>query len=496
MIGKALQYLIQINAWNPATSSVKTLYVGTQGFTTQPGDTPANVYFEPYVRSALRRRASLYRRRQIGGQAVPARGVVQIELCDVTRPWRNLYFGGRSIKIWLGEVGAAFSAHQVVFTGFCGERAGGIDTIEIPIVDGKKRFEVPIQPLKWAGTGGANGNEYLTDKTKGIALGHVENVTPQLLDRATSLYGVGTPINAMFTVMDRGIALTQVGGTPAGGQYSVNLAAGTFTLGYAPLDADRDITATFQGWKPPIVGYQASVAMLIKAIAKDVVGLVDADLDLASFAALEAAQSAPIGLWLPQGGQCDEVIDRICDSFGAWWTFGRDGKLRVGRLEAPTGSPVASFVQGDLVLNGMRPLRMDEAAWKQTLKFRPNWTIQSTQDLAGGSTFYSRDKLNEPFRNVTAFDNAILTAFPDAVAEQSETLILFEWDAADEVARRLALYGTRRDVLEVQVLALGFERDLGDEISITHPDWGTINGIVIGVDDVSRLQQSTLEVWY
>lgn len=493
-IGKPLQFMVRIDAWDPVAAAAKPVYLGTRGFTTQPGDTPANTYFEPYLRSALRRRSSLYRRRRIGGDGVPTRGVVIIELCDVTRPWRSLYFGGRPVTVWQAEAGAAWAAHQIVFQGICSERFGSADSIDIPIADGKKRFETPLQPAKFAGTGGAEGGADLKGKFKPIGLGYCENVTAILLDRATSLYGLGTAINSIVKVMDRGIALTQVGGTPAGGQYSVNLAAGTFTLGYSPVDPSRDITATFEGWKPAS-GYHQTAGTLIKAIAKDVIGLVDGDLDLASFTELEALNSARVGLWLPAGAECLGIIDRLLDTIGGWWTFTRDGKMRVGRLDAPAGAPVASFRQGDIVLNGLRPLRMDEAAWKWTLKYRPNWTVQTNQDLAGGSTYYSRDLLAEQHRATVAFDNDIKADFPDAAEEEIETLFTDEAAAVAEAARRLALYGQRRDVWEADILAVGFERNLGDEVGISHPESGDISGIVIGLDDIARLQQSTLEIW-
>jgi hypothetical protein len=67
--------------------------------------------------------------------------------------------------------------------------------------------------------------------------------------------------------------------------------------------------------------------------------LAESDVDFDSIAALEIAAPYAISLYIDQPCTLASVLSEILDSFGGWWFFDRLGKFRVGRLEAPEGTP-------------------------------------------------------------------------------------------------------------------------------------------------------------
>lgn len=73
--------------------------------------------------------------------------------------------------------------------------------------------------------------------------------------------------------------------------------------------------------------------------------LAVADIDSSAITALETAAPYEIGFHVNQPMQIADVLDQIMTSFTGWWYVNRLGKLTVGRLALPVGSPVFSFDQ-------------------------------------------------------------------------------------------------------------------------------------------------------
>ena len=140
-----------------------------------------------------------------------------------------------------------------------------------------KRLEVNKPPNFYLGTGGTEGGDDLKGKPKPLCFGQVFNVPAVPVDTANLIYQVHDGIiNSVTAAYDRGVALNKVGGVPAAGEYSDDLANGTFTLGGSPTGT---VTADVQGSADP--SYVSVTSDIVKRVVKSYGGLKDDDTRLA-----------------------------------------------------------------------------------------------------------------------------------------------------------------------------------------------------------------------
>lgn len=71
--------------------------------------------------------------------------------------------------------------------------------------------------------------------------------------------------------------------------------------------------------------------------------LSSGDLDATAISALQSAAPYALGFHASEPIQVADVLDQVLQSFGGWWYMSRLGKLTVGRLLAPSGSPAWTF---------------------------------------------------------------------------------------------------------------------------------------------------------
>ena len=113
--------LVTLQPYDPATGATLTLYVGTHGMVTAPGDTPANTYFNPNLLDGLVFERSMLGTGRVGGRALPSRGGVTLVNTGEFDGWLYYHWSGRAVTVRLGRVGDAFADFETVFDGVCGE---------------------------------------------------------------------------------------------------------------------------------------------------------------------------------------------------------------------------------------------------------------------------------------------------------------------------------------------------------------------------------------
>lgn len=110
--------------------------------------------------------------------------------------------------------------------------------------------------------------------------------------------------------------------------------------------------------------------------------LTTADLDTTTIAALEAAAPYELAYHTNEPVQIADVLDEVMGSFGGWWYVNRLGKLTVGRLATPVGTPTFSFTVSDIA-PGMA-VEFDRATGlSNTILAKRNWHALSEDDLVG-----------------------------------------------------------------------------------------------------------------
>lgn len=235
-----------------------------------------------------------------------------------------------------------------------------------------------------------------------------------------------------------------------------------------------------------------TVAGIVKAIAAEL-GITA--IDEPSFTALDSAQPATIGWWIPDGGNGLNILDAIADGAGCYYGFTRSGSFQAGRLSA-AGTSVESY-DGTQILSLVRN-QTEEPRYRVIVRHRKCHTALSLDQVLGAATDADRLFVSNEWRQALSEDTAVLAAYPLSQAIEVDSPFDETADAAAEAARLLALWKVRRDyftgVLKVQPLA----RELAETVTIMHDRYALAGGdtfvIVDLTEDLSKYEV-TLGLW-
>ena len=275
--------------------------------------------------------------------------------------------------------------------------------------------------------------------------------------------------------------------------------AGTYLrLGTKPVKAiTADATAE-------AASADRTVAQVLKDIAIDA-GIASGDVVSADVTALDAACAFEVAEYLAVGDtrSARTVMDAVAASIGAWYAFDATGKLRMGWLDAPTGTPALTLT-ADAIYEVERTQSGDDGSgvptWRCTVRYGRSVVVQDTDALVGAVTDDQAAFVGREYREVTSEDATVLTVHPGAPERAFETRLTAEASATDMAARWQSLYGARRDLLRVRVplTAAVAAAELGDVVSITWPKLGLAAGrltLLVGIETAWREDQATLLLW-
>lgn len=208
-----------------------------------------------------------------------------------------------------------------------------------------------------------DGAANLVGKAKPLCFGKCLNVSPVQASPPYLTYQVhGGPIEEVDAVYAKGVKLDRdpQNPDPVNDQYTVDHDRGTFTLKQSPVGA---ITADVRGDRSGGV-YVDTVADVVRRVLTVFGPLADADLDLATFDALNDLTSDTVGVYVPDQADTLDVLDDLINSVGAYYGFNRAGLFHVGRVEAPDRWPgvVLDGVDDHVAVGGLVYDRDDYAA--------------------------------------------------------------------------------------------------------------------------------------
>lgn len=378
-----------------------------------------------------------------------------------------------------------------------------------------------LQPNRYDGSNqGAAGLEGgaadLKGRPKVLAFGRVRNASPPCVNAARLIYQVNDGPIADAQPYDRGAPLApgpdyanraELDSTPPEpGFFRLWRAGGYLRLGSPPTGL---LTADI------LVGDRADrcAAALLAAMATGPGGLDPGEVEAADVAALSLANSAELGLWVDSEISVRAAMEQVANAIGAWFGFDRLGRLRMGRLEAPSGPAAAVLTRlsasaatgspGDILSIERRPT--DEPGRGAPchgvrLAYQRNWSVQET-DLAGGVTPARRAFLSQATRAATAEDPSVRLQYPGAIQRDFDCLIDDPDAAQAECDRRLALRRVRRDRLVARVkLAPELLEAIepGAVIRLALPRFGLSDGklfTVIGLDLDAAAGVLDIDLW-
>jgi hypothetical protein len=150
-----LIYLVELTAYDPAISATRVLrYCSGEGYTTKPGETPANTYYEPRLKQPVNFERAAFSRARVMGDTSVGTGVIELTGAnDDLAALLNYGFDGRSAVVRVGEQTAAYPSGFTTFMSGTMEQVEAKDsTITIRLRDLLEVLDQPLQETLYAGT--------------------------------------------------------------------------------------------------------------------------------------------------------------------------------------------------------------------------------------------------------------------------------------------------------------------------------------------------------
>jgi hypothetical protein len=263
-------FLLEIEGWNPATQAVETLR-----FTDGDGLRDGDDWYVPalFVPEEVLYGRSLFADGRTGGasEITISDGLALLDADGVLDPLQHWGWDGRAARLYLIAAGQPRSAAILVLSATLEQllpvyrvAAGEAEAkLVLRLKDPLSRFDVPLQPVKYAGSNvGPTGLEGTADDIKGLPKpiaygrcfevpGRWANTSELVLQWADGALAEIEPKwdNGVPLVLDQDHATPALllAGTPGSGEYDTCLAQGYSRLGANPagtITADLSTVAT------------------------------------------------------------------------------------------------------------------------------------------------------------------------------------------------------------------------------------------------------------
>lgn len=469
--------VLELTAAIDAAGTLRTFYVSESAFTTGPADTPAHTSFLPVLLDPGSLGVSAYANSsttttnvdgtQSGGGTTG--GGTQLQSGEITLTntdgqfdaWLNYSFDGRPVVIRDGDIGDPYpSGFTQIFVGTIDSIDADWTTLILKLRDKQYLFSLPVLTNTYLGNNalplGVEGVATdLMGQVKPRVFGTVFQISPKLVNTSKLTYQVNDgAVAAINGVYDRGVVLTAgadfataallQASAPAAGTFNTCLAQGYFQLG---VQASGTVTADVtQG-----AGTASRTAAQVLAELGTLAGLSSAEISSADVSALDALNSAVVGIQIDGSTTFQSAMDQISLSVGAWYGFDPVGVLRMGVLTNPAGAPRLSLRDFDFSESIERRAARDNniPAWKVTMNYGKNWTVLT--DLAGAVPAAMVGYLALANRTAIQFDLTIKAQFKLATEMLIDGLLVDPTAAAAEALRQLNLQKARRDIFDVTI---------------------------------------------
>jgi hypothetical protein len=290
------------------------------------------------------------------GQAAPSTGSLSIQIdqwLSIEPNARRFLWQGAPVKLYAGVSGQAWP-WAVVFEGLVDQFSAGANTVKLNLKVNTEPFDADVLTLKYAGTGGAEGDANLKDKVKPFLLGRKFNVEPVLInavDNVLQFSGYGE-IQAVTALFERGSAFgassgnyatyaALVAATIAPGHWATCLAQGMVRLGAPPYSV---ITGDVDGDKAGGT-WRRKTGEIIQRIASNS-GVSGSLIESASFTALDTAlaglpNQGRMGVFIDSQISVLEIAAKLAAPCNAQVGVSLAGKMFVGRVTI--GSPTITL---------------------------------------------------------------------------------------------------------------------------------------------------------
>jgi hypothetical protein len=427
IVGERL-LLLTLYPYDPVGAGTVTLRVADRDFNTGPADAPANTSFDGFL-LAMPVEQHLVAPGRLRGASTGMRGSAR-----VGNPSRDDGTSGRKLDAWHGyawqgarwtldvlEAGSAIGAATRLLAGSVdGPPQEDHDDILITFRDRAADLAKDIQVNKYTGAGGFNGGAELTAKYKPLGFGLCRRVAAILVDALNLWYDLNDgAISAVLEVTDKGINLpADASNPPAAGKYYADLANGRIRLGASPVG---ELRVSFRG-DASGSGYVSAHADIMRRIVttRGATPLTDpADVDTASFTALNTAASYEAGIWIgTEQRAIASVLDDLASSLGSgYWVFNGQNQLSVGLIQAPTATSTTAdlvLTEYEITLDTLQRQPLDTPPY-QILGQYSRYYGPLDRTALGAITDAAKADWAQEWRAVTSSNAATLIKYPFSV---------------------------------------------------------------------------------
>lgn len=479
-------------------------YWSTTGFLSGASDDPPHQYFDRLAGSfELAREVSCpFWERQ---QQVDAFGAVRLLNQDggldglAEEEVRD-----RRVRAYIGRRGQYFADFVQVAEGV----ADAVDlpdeqTAQLTVLSRGAALQRALQTTLFGGV----GNTALVDRVQPVAIGKPLSCPVPMVTPSTLYHACHDAVpHAVPIVRDRGVS---VGRT---------LTSNGFTLTANP---DGMIVADVHGAKTAGGALIERLPDVLEYVLVTRGGLDMGDIDWDSVDALDAAAPYPLALWIDQPTTIADVLTMILESYAGWWWFDRLGKLRVGRLEAPAGSPDLVIPAWQLDQRSIRRIFDRAPGLSSACLGQRNWYVYDQGNLAGSllspTVLQIGLDLQQQYRvrmvgagtlapEYTHGDQAagaaeVSASRGPAGSQGMPTLFSVAADVQAEATRRVELYGQRRWHWEIPVRMSvddALQLEPGQLVQVHANRYGMSEGVllrVIGVRLRPRDSAVLIKAW-
>lgn len=515
-------YLLEADAWTG--SAVETVRMGTHTIVTGPTETPPNTVYEGRLSDAGSITRTLISGGTLGRASVSYGFLELVNASGALDSWYSYGFDGRAFTMRaMPRPGMPVVSAPVLFRGTLAgfDQADALRMFRFRIRDRLAELAAPLLTARYAGTtvSGvvsadptasdlAEGNTDLADQLKPLVFGRVANVPGKVANQFNLLWQFSAQPVTSIQVYDGGVPLTPMGDYPViASLINASLAPGQFATclnkGIARLGGTPAFTVTADVVEGATLSDRSAARIASRML--DLAGIAAGDRDAASFDGLHAARPAECGIYLDSDTTVLDAIGVVLDSIGAAIAPTAQGIYQVLGVDTPSGSPAGVLTERDLVPGGSASLGIGPGqegagvpAWSVEVSYGRVYQTLSSGDVAGVVDLDRKTYLATGTRKAVAQDPTIKTAHPLAVSLEVDSLLASQADAQAEAARRLALYGTRRDLLSFPV---DYDRggyEIGDVVTVQLQRFGFGGGKlfrVVGREDDFTKRQIVLTLW-
>ena len=482
-----LSYIAILKPYDVSGATELTLHFSDSGFVTDPGDTPANQFFDPRLVEPITFSRTMFSSGRVGGFSRPGFGNLVLSNGDgELDDFAGYAWDSREVEVKVGEFGAGISNFFTIFKGESKTIEFDDETVEVVLRDNQEDFEIEFPPNVYTDV---SLSDNILGKPIPLCFGEVRNIEPVLIDSTNRVYQVSDgEINAVSAVYQGGVALTLTT------DYTVDLTNGKITL---VADPTGIITADVQGYVDSGSTYLTSAADIAREIVTTFGGLADpGDLDTASLTALNTANNSTVGIYVDKSTTILKVLDELANSVGAFYGFNRSGEFEMTRLELASGTADAEF---DLT-NIIEVQRQSSATPNHRVRvgYDKNYKVMSESDFGSSITTAQRDYLVRDMLFESDSTASIRTIYPNSEELVIEALFAASSAASTEATRLLALYGSQRDFYTIRVKTQPYTLKLNDVVQIAFDRYNLASGKkfrVITITEDAASNEVELELW-